>query len=546
VPSLCGPAQTWTRRGDATSRILRASKEPDHVVHHDNVPHRVPREELRRHRRGFRDAHGNRLAVGPGVVSISHFHIPPTDCPYKTDIYFYNRRMVVEAREARVSKRNGRSKPNSANYPSGFVSQRLDPQLARVTCELPATVLDPSWDGTRNTVDVKSSDAANHEESADLCLTLRYRPNPDRDEPGGKIPPQMSDLKIPLLTEKPLPRRHVRVWDWVGTAGDEGDDAAEWFSAILGKRVRLVRWLGHGALPVAVGQSARGTGMAFPGKVAVAVARTVAGTGALGAGFLTRRTVARMTSQNGGSIANSVDTKGTTEKDSKKSKIWRGARDVSIRALGAVMCTSGMSWVERQVVKRFDSGYLGNDSFLLPARATEKRYAPHACACFSDGFPILLANASSLDALNETLQTQGSPQIPMNRFRPNVVVGGTATETTAWAEDTWGRLLIGGNKPHGDPRPGISVELVKPCSRCAMTTVNQQDPATKIPSVTDEPLRTLASKRNGATCGFDRVDWNETPFFAWNAVSDPSRVGEEIRVGDDVRVAERRTFREKK
>jgi|TARA_B110000116_G_scaffold244575_1_gene235096 hypothetical protein len=79
-----------------------------------------------------------------------------------------------------------------------------------------------------------------------------------------------------------------------------------------------------------------------------------------------------------------------------------------------------------------------------------------------------------------------------------------------------------------------------------MTTVNQQDPATKIPSVTDEPLRTLASKRNGATCGFDRVDWNETPFFAWNAVSDPSRVGEEIRVGDDVRVAERRTFREKK
>lgn len=452
----------------------------------------------------------------------------------------------MEAREARVSKRNGRSKPNSANYPSGFVSQRLDPQLARVTCELPATVLDPSWDGTRNTVDVKSSDAANHEESADLCLTLRYRPNPDRDEPGGKIPPQMSDLKIPLLTEKPLPRRHVRVWDWVGTAGDEGDDAAEWFSAILGKRVRLVRWLGHGALPVAVGQSARGTGMAFPGKVAVAVARTVAGTGALGAGFLTRRTVARMTSQNGGSIANSVDTKGTTEKDSKKSKIWRGARDVSIRALGAVMCTSGMSWVERQVVKRFDSGYLGNDSFLLPARATEKRYAPHACACFSDGFPILLANASSLDALNETLQTQGSPQIPMNRFRPNVVVGGTATETTAWAEDTWGRLLIGGNKPHGDPRPGISVELVKPCSRCAMTTVNQQDPATKIPSVTDEPLRTLASKRNGATCGFDRVDWNETPFFAWNAVSDPSRVGEEIRVGDDVRVAERRTFREKK
>ena len=31
-----------------------------------------------------------RHGEGATPVSISHFHIPPTDCPYKTDIYFYN------------------------------------------------------------------------------------------------------------------------------------------------------------------------------------------------------------------------------------------------------------------------------------------------------------------------------------------------------------------------------------------------------------------------------------------------------------------------
>ena len=52
-----------------------------------------------------------------------------------------------------------------------------------------------------------------------------------------------------------LPRVRVGVWEWTGEAGDEGDDAAAWFSAYLGrsperaKSVRLVRWLGRGGLP---------------------------------------------------------------------------------------------------------------------------------------------------------------------------------------------------------------------------------------------------------------------------------------------------------
>lgn len=35
--------------------------------------------------------------------------------------------------------------------------------------------------------------------------------------------------------------RPVTVWEWSGVAADEGDEAAAWFSAYLGKPVRLVR-----------------------------------------------------------------------------------------------------------------------------------------------------------------------------------------------------------------------------------------------------------------------------------------------------------------
>ena len=35
------------------------------------------------------------------------------------------------------------------------------------------------------------------------------------------------------------------VWDWQGQACDEGDEAAEWISDVLGKRLRLLRYAGE-------------------------------------------------------------------------------------------------------------------------------------------------------------------------------------------------------------------------------------------------------------------------------------------------------------
>jgi uncharacterized protein YcbX len=91
---------------------------------------------------------------------------------------------------------------------------------------------------------------------------------------------------------------------------------------------------------------------------------------------------------------------------------------------------------------------------------------------FSDGYPMLMIGQSSLDDLNSHLPEP----LPMNRFRPNIVfTGGKPFE-----EDTMEHFVIN----------EIDFFGVKLCSRCAITTIDQ-DEATKA----KEPLKTLATYR---------------------------------------------------
>ncbi|MFT6265606.1 MAG: hypothetical protein ACJAWS_001756 [Oleiphilaceae bacterium] len=90
---------------------------------------------------------------------------------------------------------------------------------------------------------------------------------------------------------------------------------------------------------------------------------------------------------------------------------------------------------------------------------------------FADAFPLLLTNAASLGDLNDKLEYG----IPMSRFRPNIVFEGDI----AFQEDDWKRVSIA----------GIDFDLVKPCSRCGMTTINEKGELGK------EPLKTLARYR---------------------------------------------------
>ena len=73
---------------------------------------------------------------------------------------------------------------------------------------------------------------------------------------------------------------------------------------------------------------------------------------------------------------------------------------------------------------------------------------------FADGFPTLVVSQASLDEFN----TQLDSDIDMRRFRPNIVVGGCEP----FAEDQWQSIRIG----------DIRFNLVKPCSRCIMPSIN--------------------------------------------------------------------------
>jgi len=86
-----------------------------------------------------------------------------------------------------------------------------------------------------------------------------------------------------------------------------------------------------------------------------------------------------------------------------------------------------------------------------PTRAT-----PLDLVGFADGFPYLLANESSLAAVNRELTTP----VTMERFRPNFVIEGVP----AYAEDNFGALTIG----------ALRFEAVKTCSRCVIVNTDQR------------------------------------------------------------------------
>ena len=84
---------------------------------------------------------------------------------------------------------------------------------------------------------------------------------------------------------------------------------------------------------------------------------------------------------------------------------------------------------------------------------------------FSDGFPILLASEAAMDDLNTRLVAAGHAAVGIERFRPNVVLGGVQ----AHDEDRVDTVLVQGDEGV------IELQPVKPCARCPIPDI---DPAT--------------------------------------------------------------------
>lgn len=95
---------------------------------------------------------------------------------------------------------------------------------------------------------------------------------------------------------------------------------------------------------------------------------------------------------------------------------------------------------------------------------------------FADACPFLVISEASLEDLNQRLLGRGEPAVPMNRFRPNLVIRGASP----YAEDGWTRLTIG----------KMSFRAAGLCARCIVTTTDQLTGERG-----KEPLRTLATYR---------------------------------------------------
>ncbi|MBQ5948290.1 MOSC domain-containing protein [Massilia sp. ST3] len=105
---------------------------------------------------------------------------------------------------------------------------------------------------------------------------------------------------------------------------------------------------------------------------------------------------------------------------------------------------------------------------------------------FADGYPFLLIGQASLDDLNAKMLAAGRAPLPMNRFRPNLVVDGI----DAFEEDFVEAFTA----------DGVSLRPVKPCARCPIPAIDQ---ATGIPG--PDPMDILQTYRanarmEGAVC----------------------------------------------
>ncbi|CAI9090685.1 OLC1v1025506C2 [Oldenlandia corymbosa var. corymbosa] len=133
---------------------------------------------------------------------------------------------------------------------------------------------------------------------------------------------------------------------------------------------------------------------------------------------------------------------------------------------------SGSAFDEGDEASNWFSSYLGKSSRLVrfneasEIRNVDRDYAPGYKIMFSDLFPFLLASHGSLKALNSLLKEP----VPINRFRPNILVDGCEP----YAEDLWKEMRIN----------QLTFNGVKLCSRCKVPTINQ-DTAVASPEVSE-------------------------------------------------------------
>jgi uncharacterized protein YcbX len=109
------------------------------------------------------------------------------------------------------------------------------------------------------------------------------------------------------------------------------------------------------------------------------------------------------------------------------------------------------------------------DSFR---REVNTEYVKNKSVSFADAYPFLIIGEESLNELNKHLIAP----LPMDRFRANFVFSGGSQ----FDEDKWKKIKIG----------DAEFDVVKPCARCAITTIDQSTGKRG-----EEPLKALSKFR---------------------------------------------------
>ncbi len=159
-------------------------------------------------------------------------------------------------------------------------------------------------------------------------------------------------------------------------------------------------------------------------------------------------------------------------------------------------------WFSEKVGRNVQLRWLGEQS-----QRRIKRF-PDNPLSFADGYPLLLTNTKSLEAL----ENHCPHPIKMAQFRPNIVIEGNAP----FEEQQWDKIRIG----------EVTFLHTKPCERCVLTT---RDPDNNELHPQMEPFRTLK-----------KVNPNEEgkPIFGINLLPLNSGI---IRVEDKVNILFYRT-----
>jgi uncharacterized protein YcbX len=152
-------------------------------------------------------------------------------------------------------------------------------------------------------------------------------------------------------------------------------------------------------------------------------------------------------------------------------------------------------------------------------------YFPDPPVSLADEAPYLLTSTSSLKDLNSRMTARGKEPVPMNRFRPNIVLNGLRP----WEEDTWKKIRIGGF---------AEFWVWQRCGRCTMTTIDR-----KSLKRSGEPLATLSTFRERAN-GQRNFGMHLIPVDQSNSSNHIIKVGDKLEVleYDDERRKEWKTL----